>query len=268
LKRFQGKNIVITGASKGIGTEIARQLSLQGARLILVSRDMRALTRVREDLITENKNAQIELIPCDLGDLRQIEVAAKKIISIMPSIDGLVNNAGYARPGYFHELPIDEFEKAITVDYLGAVRLTRLLIDAIATHGFISVTSSVVGYMGVFGYSSYAGAKFALIGFAETLRQELAERKIQISVLCPPDTQTPGYEEENKTKPKETLALSANAKLMTAADVAKKFIRGVSKGKFIITCNFESAMLYRLHGIMPSLVFRIMMSMINKAKKT
>ena len=229
---------------------------------------MRALTRVRDDLLAQKKDALIELIPCDLGDLRQIEVAAKKIKSIMPSIDGLINNAGYARPGYFHELPIDEFEKAITVDYLGAVRLTRLLVNCIATGGLISVTSSVVGYMGVFGYSSYAGAKFALVGFAETLRQELAERKIQISVLCPPDTQTPGYEEENKTKPKETLALSAGAKLMTADAVAKTFIRGVSKGKFIITCNFESAMLYRLHGILPSLVYRIMMSMVNKSKKT
>lgn len=121
--------------------------------------------------------------------------------------------------------------------------------------------------MGVFGYSSYAGPKFALIGLAETLRQEMLARKIQVSVLCPPDTETPGYATENETKPYETASLSESAKLMSADAVAAKFIKGVGKGKFIITCNFESGMLYRLHGIWPSLVFSIMTGMIKKAQK-
>ncbi|MBL8035156.1 MAG: SDR family oxidoreductase [Leptospiraceae bacterium] len=258
---------VVTGASRGIGKAIAHNLAARGADLILISRDKKSLAATAAEIQAKHAGRAVATLSCDLADRKAIEKTCAEIKKKHRALAGIINNAGYARPGYFHELPADEFEKAISTDYLGAVHLTRGLHDLVIKGGLISFTSSVVGFMGVFGYSSYAGAKFALIGFAETLRQELFARGIQISVLCPPDTATPGYETENKTKPYETAALSESAKLMTAEAVAEKYIRGVTKGKFIINCNFESAMLYRLHGIWPSLVFSIMSGMIRKAQK-
>ncbi len=242
-------------------------LARRGANLVLIARDKKALSLAQAECKRENPSGKMDIFSCDLSNRKAIETTCAAIRRKHPVLAGIINNAGYARPGYFHELPADEFDRAVKIDYLGAVHLTRALHALVKTGGLISFTSSVVGYTGVFGYSSYAGPKFALVGFAETLRQELDQRGIQVSVLCPPDTETPGYAEENKTKPIETQALSESAKLMTAEAVAAKFIKAVEKGKFIITCNFESSMLYRLHGIIPSLVFKIMMGMIRKAQK-
>lgn len=264
---FAKGTYVVSGGSRGIGLSIAMLLAERGCDLVLLARDKKALQSASAECRRKNPSSKIEIISCDLAQRKAIEKACAHIRKKYKELAGIINNAGYARPGYFHELPIAEFEHSVKTDYLGAVYLTRSLHDLVAAGGLISFTSSVVGFMGVFGYSSYAGPKFALIGFAETLRQELLARKIQISVLCPPDTQTPGYEEENKTKPIETQVLSEGAKLMTAEAVAKKFLAGVEKGKFIITCNFSSALLYRLHSIAPSLVFRVMVGIIKKAQK-
>lgn len=258
---------VITGASKGIGRAFALALAPKVKALILLARDAKALKTVAAELVQLNPELVVQTHSVDLSDQKAIKKTTDAIRKAHRNIDGIVNNAGYARPGYFHELPADEFEKAMRVDYLGAVHLTRALHDLVPQGGLITFTSSVVGYMGVFGYSSYAGAKFALIGFAETLRQELARRQIQVSVLCPPDTETPGYAIENQTKPIETQALSAGAKLMTAEAVAAKFAKGIESGKFLINCNFDSALIYRLKSIWPSLVYRIMMGMVKKAQK-
>jgi 3-dehydrosphinganine reductase len=265
--KIQHGTYLITGASRGIGRSIAQQFAGLGTELILIARDKKALQAVEREAKLLNPRSNATILTCDLSDQRAIANLAKEIRKKYSKLSGIINNAGYAKPGYFHELKPDDFEKAVKTDYLGAVYLTHALHDLVEEKGLITVTSSVVGYMGVFGYTSYAGPKFALIGFAETLRQELLARRIQVSVLCPPDTQTPGYDEENKTKPFETQALSEGAKLMSPDAVAAKFIKGVQKGKFIITCNFESGMLYRLHGLWPSLVFRIMSGMIKKAQK-
>lgn len=265
--QFGKGTYVVSGGTRGIGLAMATLIAERGADLVLLARDKKALQLAAAECRKKNPSSKVEIISCDLAQRKAVEAACKHIRKKHKSLAGIINNAGYARPGYFHELPAEEFERAVRIDYLGAVHLTRGLHDLVPPGGLISFTSSVVGFIGVFGYSSYAGPKFALVGFAETLRQELLARQIQISVLCPPDTQTPGYDEENKTKPIETQALSEGAKIMTAEAVAKKFVAGVEKGKFIITCNFESALLYRLHGMAPSLVFRVMMGIIKKAQK-
>ncbi|AFM13604.1 SDR family oxidoreductase [Turneriella parva] len=267
MKHRLGGVYAITGASKGIGRAFAHALAPKASALVLLARDAKALKAVSAELTKLNPKLSVETYSVDLSDPKAIKKTTDAIRKAHRTINGIVNNAGYARPGYFHELPADEFEKAMRVDYLGAVHVTRALHDLVPKGGLITFTSSVVGYMGVFGYSSYAGAKFALIGFAETLRQELAAREIQVSVLCPPDTETPGYAIENQTKPVETQALSAGAKLMTAEAVAQKFVNGIERGKFLINCNFDSALIYRLKSIWPSLVHRIMLGMIKKAQK-
>ena len=82
--------------------------------------------------------------------------------------------------------------------------------------GHIVNVSSIAGLIGVFGYTDYCASKFGLIGFSEALRSELDSQGIMVSVLCPPDTDTPGLAEENLTKPPETLAVSESACVMPA----------------------------------------------------
>lgn len=129
------------------------------------------------------------------------------------------------------------------------------------------MTASVLSYMGCFGYSSYSPSKFALMGLAETLRQEFAFDQIKVSVLCPPDTLMPGYEQENLSKPTETTLLSKNIKALNPEEVAAAFLKGLKKGKFIINCNLESESLFRLKLWAPELYYKVMMLQLKRIKR-
>ena len=258
---FKEKNIIITGASQGIGKAISLELARQGANLYLISRNQTKLENLRKELLAFNKKPHI--FPADVSSYEDIKKTFDKIGKLTGKIDGLINNAGHSYPEYFKAIPIKEFDKSVRVNYLGSVYCTWLAYPYLSNGAFVSFTSSVAGFMGVFGYSSYAGPKFALFGLAETLAQELAHKKVNVSVLCPPDTETPGFETENKTKPYETKKISEGGSLMKPEKVAQIFVKRLQKGKFLITCNFESALYFRLHGILPGLV-RLVMKMLVK----
>jgi len=264
---YSQKNIFITGGSKGIGRAIAEELAARGANVFLVARGQDALDETAAAIRAANPDVRVEAHACDVADYDQVEAAVSKMRDAFGGIDGVVNNAGLSIPRYFDDIPPEEFEHTMRVNYLGSVYPTKAALPHLKSGAFISVTASVAGYLGAFGFTSYAPTKFAQIGFAESLQQELAPRGIRVAVLCPPDTQTPGFDEENITKPYETKFLSGAAKLMPADEVARRFLDGLARGKFIINCNFESTMLYRLKGIAPGFSRFIMNRLVAKAQR-
>ena len=102
--------------------------------------------------------------------------------------------------------------------------------------GRIVFLSSQAGQLGVYGYTSYCSTKFALKGLAESLQMELARDNIYITLVFPPDTDTPGLKEENKTKPKETQLINETSGVLLADEVARKIIRATRNGSF--TCSY------------------------------
>ncbi|MFX1449142.1 MAG: SDR family NAD(P)-dependent oxidoreductase, partial [Promethearchaeota archaeon] len=100
--------------------------------------------------------------------------------------------------------------------------------------GYITFTSSVMGFMAIMGYTTYCPTKYALFGLAEVLRHELLPYNIKVSILFPVDVDTPGYAEENKLKPEECKIISDAGTLMTADEVANEFIRCILEGSFEI----------------------------------
>jgi 3-dehydrosphinganine reductase len=102
--------------------------------------------------------------------------------------------------------------------------------------GRIVFVSSQAGQLGVFGYTSYCSTKFALKGLAESLQMELVRDNIYITLVFPPDTDTPGFKEENKTKPKETQMINETSGLLSADEVARKIIQSTRQGSF--TCSY------------------------------
>uniref|UniRef100_A0A2P2JX42 3-dehydrosphinganine reductase TSC10A-like n=1 Tax=Rhizophora mucronata TaxID=61149 RepID=A0A2P2JX42_RHIMU len=107
----------------------------------------------------------------------------------------------------------------------------------------ISLVSSQAGQVGIYGYAAYSATKFGLRGLAEALQQEVIADNIHVSLIFPPDTDTPGLVEENKRKPQLTSIISASSGLMKADEVAKKALDGIKSGAFIVPCNFEGTLL-------------------------
>ncbi len=133
--------------------------------------------------------------------------------------------------------------------------------------GLIVNVSSIAGFIGVFGFTAYSASKFAVIGFSEALKSELKQHNISVSVLCPPDTDTPMLIKENKIKPAETAAISESAKIMSPEAVADELIKGMKKNKFMIIPGFDGKFTFLGKRLLPGIVEKIVDRIIRKSHK-
>ena len=176
--------------------------------------------------------------------------------------------AGRAIPRRFEDVSVAQLDETMRINFFGTWNTIAALLPAMRERGgHIVNVSSIVGFLGIFGYTDYAASKFAVIGFSEALRSELKPYGIAVSVLCPPDTDTPGLAAENRTKPEETAAISAGAKLMQPDDVARALLRGMERGKFLIVPGFEGKLARVVHCLAPWLVTRIVDRTVRKVQR-
>jgi 3-dehydrosphinganine reductase len=138
------------------------------------------------------------------------------------------------------------------VDYFGTLHSVRAVVPSMIERkrGHLVLVGSVAALIGVFGYSAYAPAKYAVRGLAETLRVELAPYGIVVACAYPPDTNTPGFERENVLKPPETARISETIKPREADAVAQAIVRGIERDRVVITADFQTAALTRAAGLL------------------
>ncbi len=266
---FQGKRVLITGGSSGIGLAAAQQLNAQGAELILVARDVGKLREAKDSLLSSpgGSGAAVELLPFDLADKSALVEAVR---SLDGPVDILINNAGITRPGNFLELPEDCFESMMRVNYLGAVELTRLLLPPMIEkkQGSVAFVSSLLGLMGIWGYTAYAASKFAVRGFAECLRSELKPHNVSVTVCYPPDTDTPQHEGEKPFLPPETVAQAGTAGLLTADYVAECLLAGIADRRFEVIPGLQAKFAATMNRLAPGLVHSVLDWDARKAQQT
>jgi 3-dehydrosphinganine reductase len=258
---FANKKIVITGGSSGIGKATATLAAQWGSNVCIVARDAAKLEKACAEIKANAKNADRKVLSMqlDVSDRDAVNRAAPDIAKRLGGIDVLINCAGIAWPGYVDTIPDRVWDSMIAVDYMGTVNMVRAFLpDFIAQkHGAIANVSSACGYMGVFGYSAYCPAKFAVVGFSECLRQDLLPYNIDISVIFPPDTDTPQLQEENKIKPPETKALAGAIKVMKPETIALAFLKGIAGRRFTIVPGTMNKFTYFMSKHFPSIVWMI-----------
>jgi len=182
---FKDKVIVITGASSGIGEELAYRLATQGAKLALAARRTERLETVRAEC--EKRGGQAIAVPTDVGEQAQCESLMRKTAEAFGGIDILVNNAGVSMWAYFDQVTdLSIFEKIMRTNYLGSVYCTYPALPHLkASRGGIIAVSSLTGKNGVPTRSGYAASKHAMVGFFDTLRIELADEGVSVTMIYP-----------------------------------------------------------------------------------
>jgi 3-dehydrosphinganine reductase len=239
---FHYKHAIITGGSSGIGRAMARLLTKEGAHISIIARRQELLDETVTELrgLAEDPAQRVMAHSADLTDWEQATGAITTLTANIPP-DILINNAGFAQPGYFEEIPLEIFQKTMDIDYFGTVYATKAVVPMMMKRksGRIVNVSSMAGFLGTFGYTPYAPAKFAVRGFTESLRQELKPHGIHVSIVFPPDTDTPQLHYENQFKPPETKRISGTIKPQSADQVARAVIRGIERGKTYITPGFD-----------------------------
>ncbi len=183
---LEGMNALVTGASGGIGSEIAKALASQGARIALSGSNGDKLRVFREQLNREIGGDHVE-VTCNLGDPEQVEELIPATIHTLGGIDILVNNAGVTRDNLAMRMKDDEWADVIRINLEASFRLMRAAARPMmkARFGRIISITSVVGATGNPGQMNYAASKAGVVGMSKSLGQELASRGITVNCVAP-----------------------------------------------------------------------------------
>jgi short-subunit dehydrogenase len=268
---YQNKIAFITGGSTGIGLSVAKALAKEGSHVVIFARTVAVLEKAAAEIqqAAIQPTQKISFYSVDMADNINVRQAFEKAIAEIGVPDILINCVGIAQPDYFEHITFDIFDKTIKTNLYSTWNAVYTLVPYMKkSGGHIVNTSSVAGFIGVFGYTDYCMTKFGIIGFSDALRQELARYNIAVSVLCPPDTDTPGFEAENKNKPKETKEIGGKAKLLHPDEVAQAVLKGIQQKKKMIIPGTEGKLTLLLKRFFPSLLEWIMNSSIKKAQQS
>ena len=177
-----GKCALVTGASGGIGSDIARALHAQGATVALSGTRKETLEALAADL-----GGRTHVVPCNLSDAEAVDALPKQAEEAMGGLDILINNAGLTRDNLFMRMKDEEWDEVIRVNLTAAFRLSRGVLRGMMKRrwGRIIGITSVVGVMGNPGQGNYAASKAGMIGMTKSLAQEVASRNITANCIAP-----------------------------------------------------------------------------------
>jgi 3-dehydrosphinganine reductase len=262
--------VIVTGGSSGIGLATARLCAARGYDVAIVARSVEKLAAAEAELrkIATAPDQRVETRSADLADFEQAREAIDSLVASGFGPDILVNSAGVIVPGEFATMPLENFELNMSCGYWSVVYPCRAAVPHMLARGcgHIVNVSSVAGYLGIYGYTGYSSAKFAIMGFTEALRFEMKPAGISVHVVCPPDTDTPALAYEHTLRPKETDVIAGNIKPISPEKVAEAIVRGVEKGAYYIIPDALSSFYFRLKGLLPELFFQIVDGDVRKAR--
>lgn len=183
---LKDKVIWITGASSGIGEEMAYQFSAKGAKLILSSRRESELERVKSSCSGANAD-DIRIIPLDLSDADSLAAKSQLAEDQFGYIDILINNGGISQRALVEETSMDVYRKIMEVDYFAPIQLSKLVLPGMLKRNFGQhvVITSATGIISTPKRSAYAAAKHALHGFYDALHAEVYDRNVRVTLICP-----------------------------------------------------------------------------------
>lgn len=249
MATLQGKTVFITGASSGIGRETALQLAQEGAHLILGARSEEKLENVKNELLTVEPKLTVITVLMDVTSVSSLDKAIHTSLSHFDTIDILINNAGFGRFETVKDTTIETFENIMNTNYLGTVRTTKRLLPIMEKQGtgHIINVASVAGLLATAKTAGYAASKHAVVGFSDSLRQELSGSGIHVSVINPGPVDTPFFDTAD---PSNDYVSSVKPLIITPQAVARSIVSLCKKPK-----NRRILPRYMILGVIGHIVF-------------
>jgi len=231
MTKIKDKIAWVTGASSGIGEALVYELIEKGAKVVISARRKEVLEEVKAK---SPKPENIMILPLDLSDIKSFDSKVAEVLDHFGRIDILFNNGGISQRGMALETDISVDRAIMEIDYFGTIALTK----AVAPHmvnqksGHLVTTSSLVGKFGSPWRSSYAAAKHALHGFFDSLRAELYDDNVKVTLVCPGFIKTDVSVNALGADGKPTGEMdNAQANGMSARECAKRIVKSVEREK-------------------------------------
>src|SRR5437867_8277492 len=261
---LRDKVVLITGGSRGLGLVLARQICADGGKVALIARDADELSRAKADLV--RRGGEVLTVQCDLLDAAQIPSAARQVIDRLGKIDILINNAGIIEVGPLAHMTREDFERAMQLHFWAPFELVSQIVPEMRTWGGGRIVniSSIGGKVAVPHMAPYSVSKFALTGFSDALRTELARDNIHVTTVAPGMMRT-GSHVNARFKGKHDMefawfAASAGAPLisMNADRAARKILAACRRGQPSLTLTFAARGAILGNALFPNLTGHIM----------
>ncbi len=239
---------LVTGASSGIGREIARQLAGDGTRLVVVARDEQRL-----DELAAEVDVECEVLVADLADAGGVLRVEDRLRDSYAPIDLLVNNAGFGRQGSFHELDLEREAAVVDVNIVALQRLSHVAASTMvaAGRGGILNVSSIAGFVGAPGTATYAATKAFVTSFSEAIHAELEPLGVHVTALCPGFTRT-----EFQDRADYDTTNLPNFVWQSAEEVATAGLRGVAANRAVVVPGAKNKIGAGLINVLPGAVRR------------
>ena len=260
---FNGKTVVITGGSRGLGLVLARQFAAEGARVAICARDGVELERARKDL-TE-RGAEVLAAVCDVREKDQVESFIENVRNKFGQIDVLVNNAGVIQVGPLEVQTQEDFEDAMKVHFWGPFYTMQAVIPEMRERGDGKIVniSSIGGKMSVPHLAPYSASKFALVGLSGAMNVELAKDGIDVTTVCPGLMRTgshvnaifKGQNELEYAWFSVSNALPVSS--VSAESAAKEIVEACRAGKAETIISIQAELAAKMNAVFPEFVSEI-----------
>jgi short-subunit dehydrogenase len=236
---YAGRHVLVTGGSTGIGQAAAEMLAKQGAHVSLVARSQPKLDAAQAQIqaaIGGGSTARVRTFSGDVTNAPDMQRVIRDAEAAQGPLYGLICSAGSSTPGRFMEQDVSVFSDTMQLNYMGTVNVLKAALPGLVQRGegHVVLVASVMAVIGFTGYASYAPSKWAVRGLCDCLRNELAGSGVSISIAYPPDTDTPGYENEKSLMPEEGRAIQdlGGTTLFPAQQVASGIVNGSARGDY------------------------------------
>jgi len=229
---FAGRTALVTGASSGIGADIARELAKRGANVILVARRAEKLQMLAAELSA--LGVQATVAPCDVSD----EAAREALAAAHPEVDILVNNAGLGVFGLFADVAWKDIDQMLAVNITALTHLTHLFAKPMAARGYgrIMLVASTAAFQPVPLYAAYAATKAYVLSLGDALSVEYAKMGIKFTTLSPGTTESEFFEVAAQKK-----SMMVEKTMMSSAAVAKIGVDAMAAGKASVIAGMANA---------------------------
>jgi NAD(P)-dependent dehydrogenase (short-subunit alcohol dehydrogenase family) len=257
LYPLEGKAVLVTGGSRGLGLVLARQLADAGCRVAIAARDAEELERAREDLAA--RGAEVAAVTCDVKDRAEVERMVRDVEARFGGVDVLVNNAGVIEVGPLDVMTIEDFEEAMRTHFWGPLYATLAVLPGMRERrdGRVVNISSIGGKIAVPHLVPYSASKFALTGLSEGLRVELAKEGVVVTTVCPGLMRTGSprnatFKGQNRAE-YAWFAISDALPVtsMQAERAAGQIISAFRRGDAEVVLSIQARVAVKLHALFP-----------------
>lgn len=259
MKKLKGKMVMITGAASGIGRACAKEFAREGSNLLLTDINGQSLEEAAEEC--RAIGAKVTTLVADISKQTEIDRLAREALEKVGNIDLLYNNAGVMYLGPAKNMSMEDWNWIVDINMWGPVRLTHALLPHFLQRksGHIVTTASMAGIVGIPGLAAYSLTKFAMVGFSEALRAELAGEGINVSVVCPHVvesgiTETGHY--ASSAAEKTAKKGMASGMPYPTHKAAKDILAGIKKNQGIIPIARGAKSMWALKRLSPEAMHR------------